>query len=70
MSTRLRLLKNYNDYKKGDIIELRSAEAKQLIKNRVASVQTDMSAENYQTKKIEVKIRNGNPANIRTHNSR
>ncbi len=67
MSTRLRLLKNYNDYKKGDIIELRSAEAKQLIKNRVASVQT---AENYQTKKIEVKIRNGNPANIRTHNSR
>lgn len=66
MSTRLRITKDYNGYKKGDIVELRSAEAKQLLKASVASVQTDIGTETLVTKDSS----NGNSTVIRPHNRR
>jgi hypothetical protein len=63
---RIRFTKDYGSHKKGDIVELRSAEAKQAIKAKVASVQTDLSAESYQTKESS----GGNSQNLRTNKSR
>lgn len=66
MTTRLRLTKDYKDYKKGEVVELRSAEAKQIIKDHAATVQTDVGAESYQTKESS----DGNTKNLRTNNRR
>jgi hypothetical protein len=65
MTTRLRLTKDYKDYKKGEVVELRSAEAKQIIKDHAATVQTDLGAESYQTKESS----DGNTKNLRTNKS-
>lgn len=64
--TRLRLTKDYNGHSKGDIVELRSAEAKQLLKANAATVQTDVGSESFVTKKAS----NGNSTAVRAHNTR
>lgn len=66
MSTRLRFTKDYNGHKKGDVVEFRSAEAKQIIKDKAAVVQSDLSAEGYQTKDSS----DGNTQKLRSNNRR
>jgi hypothetical protein len=66
MSTRLRFTKDYKGYKKGQILDLRSAEAKQIIKDKAATVQTDIGAESYQTKESS----DGNTQRLRSNRSR
>jgi hypothetical protein len=66
MSTRLRFTKDYNDYQKGQVVELRSAEAKQILKDKAATVQTDLGSESYQTKESS----DGNTKNLRPNNRR
>ncbi len=66
MSTRLRLTKDYNGYKSGDVVELRSAEAKQFIKDKAAVVQTDLASQNFVTKEIS----HGNTTKLRSYNRR
>lgn len=63
---RVRFTKDFKGYKKGDVAELRSAEAKQAIKDKAAVVQTDMSAQSYQTKESS----DGNTKNLRANRSR
>jgi hypothetical protein len=63
--TRVRFQKDYGSHKKGDIVELRSAEAKQAIKAKAAVVQTDLSAGSYQTKESS----DGNPKDLRPNQS-
>ena len=64
--TRVRFTKDYQSHKKGDIVDLRSAEAKQAIKAGVAVVQTDLGSGGYQTKDSS----DGNTQKLRTNNSR
>lgn len=64
--TRLRFQKDYGSHKKGDIVELRSAEAKQAIKAKAAVVQTDINPNNHQTKDSS----DGNTQRLRTNDSR
>lgn len=64
--TRLRFQKDYAGHKKGDIVELRAAEAKQILKAKAAVVQTDLSAGSYQTKESS----DGNTQRLRSNNTR
>ncbi len=64
--TRLRFQKDFGTYKKGDIVDLRSAEAKQALKANAAVVQTDINPNNHQTKDSS----DGNTQKLRTHISR
>jgi hypothetical protein len=69
MSTRLRFTKDYKGYKKGQIVDLRSAEAKQIIKDKAATVPTDIGAESYQTK-VSVRDSGLNEGNFETLDSK
>lgn len=72
MSTRLRFTQDWKSYKKGDVAELRSGEAKQAIKEKVATVQTDLAPAEYQTK-VNHQTKDssdGNTQRLRTNKSR
>lgn len=64
MSTRIRLTKDYGSHKKGDVVELRSAEAKQAIKAKAAVVLTNIDPNNHQTKESS----DGNTQRLRSNN--
>ncbi len=62
--TRLRFTKDWEGHKKGDTADLRTREAKQALKAKAATVQTDMGADSYQTKDSS----DGNTERLRTNN--
>lgn len=66
MSTRIRITKKYEGYQKGDILELRSAEAKQILKAGAGVVQTDIGSETITTKGKT----DGRTQRLRTNNRR
>ena len=67
MSTRIRITKDHENYKKGEIVTLRSREAKELIKANVATVQTDIGSSPV-TK--EVKNNVSKPKAVRSNKSK
>ena len=62
MSTRVRFIKDFKGYKKGEVALLRTAEAHQAFQDKAAVVQTDINPV-----EVETKGSNGNTPNLRSH---
>lgn len=60
---RVRITKDYQGYRKGDVLIVKSGEAKQLLKKGVAIVTVDMVANDLTTKVVN---KNGRTSRLRT----
>lgn len=49
---KVRIIRNYKQYKKGDVVHVRYTAAQELFSNGIATAQTDFTPDEYQTKEV------------------